>query len=74
MGYSCKKNGKHWEWEVYNSAYGLIMGRAKTLEEAAVEMAIAESDLFEAPYPKTIVDEMRKDYKKYAKDFPNPIK
>ena len=62
-----------YEWFVYNSAYGAAGGKARTKAEAHVEMAIAEADIFEAPYPPKLVARWRSDYAAAADELGIPI-
>lgn len=61
----------HWKWECANSAYGWAGGEEDTLAQAKIELAIAEAEMFEHPYPPAIVKAMRADPGKFAADFPD---
>lgn len=61
-----------YEWTVFASAFGLIMGTGETLDEVKVEMAIAEAELYENPYPPTVIEVMRSDYRRFAVDYMDP--
>lgn len=66
-----RDDGK-WEYECFQSSWGLIYGEADSLNQAKVKLAIAEAELTESPYPPTVVKTMLKDVDKYASDFPDP--
>ena len=70
--YSLKetKDG-HWEWECFQSSYGLTSGEENTLAQAKIELAIAEAELFERPYPPAVVKAMRASPELFAADFPD---
>lgn len=50
-----------YDWSCFQSAYGSASGNAPTLPAAKVELAIAEAELFEAPYPDAMKAAMRDD-------------
>ena len=61
-----------YHWYAVNSAYGAAAGSCDTLAAAKVELAIGEADLFETPYPPTVIEIMRSDYERFAADWPDP--
>lgn len=70
MGFEVKATPEgRFEWTVWSSAYGLVMGEADTLDEARVEMLIAESDLYEHPYPEAVREVMRSDFPRFAAEL-----
>lgn len=55
-----------WTWTVYNSAYGMVMGRSATLAHASVRMLIEERALLEQPYPATVSALMLEDPERHT--------
>jgi hypothetical protein len=73
MGYGIERNEDGtFDWWCASSAYGAAAGTAQTLAEAKVELAIAEADMFEHPYPPAVCAVMRSDYERFATDWPDP--
>ena len=73
MGFdiSQREDGK-WVWRCYNSAYGAAGGVADTLAQAKIELAIAEAEMLEHPFPATVKKAMRADPEMFAKDWTDP--
>lgn len=73
MGWSLKQlpDGT-FDWSVYSSAYGCIVGDAQSLAEAKVRLIIAEADLYEQPFPRLVVDTMLADVERFAAEYPDP--
>lgn len=67
-----KHTEEGWEWACVQSAYGARMGTSPTKAGAKIELAIAEAELFEAPYPPEVAKAMREDPERFAADFPDP--
>jgi len=65
-----KRDGFH--WFIAQSSYGASGGVAKTVRLAMVEMAIAEANIMEHPYPKFVVQQMRKNPSKTTKGWRVP--
>lgn len=61
-----------WHWSCMQSAYGLASGTADTLPQAKIELAIAEAELLEKPFPPTVVEAMRADPVRFAVDWQDP--
>jgi|SRR3972149_8635302 len=72
MAWAIKQTGpRTWEYSCYNSAYGAVVGTARTLDKAKIELAIAQADLLEEPLPNLVIAEMRANPKKYAVEYPD---
>lgn len=72
MGYSIKRTKKGYEWDCFFSAYGAAGGVSATLPAAKVDLAIAQADVLEQPFPRAVIDAMRADPDRYAADYPDP--
>lgn len=44
-GVKYHRAGKHWDWQFYNSAYGMAIGSSKTKAEAVAALKLAAGDL-----------------------------
>lgn len=74
MSWSIKKlDDGTYEYECFQSSYGLVGGYAASLAEAKVLLAINEASLLEQPYPPSVIKAMMSNPEKYEKDFPDPL-
>lgn len=61
-----------WRWSCSHSSYGAAIGREDTLAEAKIELAIAEAEILENPFPPSVVRVMRAEPEIFAKDWEDP--
>lgn len=72
MGYSITFDQEGYHWSVFQSAYGAACGCEPTLDEALVELSIAEAAITEDPYAVSARAKMRANPKEFAAPMNRP--